>query len=56
MEANSVLLSAWNENDEGHVSEVFKEVSDTWQWIMPSLQDGTAKLEAVQRGYKLAED
>ena len=32
----SVLLSAWNENDEGH-------------WIVPSLQQGPAKLEAVAK-------
>ena len=32
----SVLLSAWNENDEGH-------------WIIPSLQQGPAKLEAVAK-------
>ena len=35
--ALSVLISAWNENDEGH-------------WIIPSLRHGTRKLEAVQRG------
>lgn len=32
----SVLLSAWNENDEGH-------------WIVPSLQQGPAKLKAVAK-------
>lgn len=35
--ANAVVLSAWNEHDEGH-------------WICPSLQDGPQKLEAVKAG------
>ena len=35
--AASVLISAWNENDEGH-------------WVVPSLRHGTRKLEAVRRG------
>ena len=35
--ANAVLLSAWNEHDEGH-------------WICPSLRDGAQKLEAIQAG------
>ena len=35
--ANAVILSAWNEHDEGH-------------WICPSLKDGTAKLEAIKAG------
>ena len=30
-----MLISAWNENDEGH-------------WVIPSLMNGTQKLEAVQ--------
>ena len=30
-----MLISAWNENDEGH-------------WVVPSLMNGTAKMEAVQ--------
>lgn len=37
VEARAALVSAWNENDEGH-------------WIVPSLHRGTEKLEAVQRG------
>ena len=37
VEAESIIISAWNENDEGH-------------WIMPSLLNGTTKLQAVQRG------
>ncbi len=37
VEAQAVIISAWNENDEGH-------------WIVPSLFNGTQKLEAVQRG------
>ena len=41
--AGSVLIGAWNENDEGH-------------WIVPSLDDGTAKLEAVQRGIRAAHE
>jgi hypothetical protein len=36
VDARAVLISAWNENDEGH-------------WVVPSLMNGTAKLEAVQR-------
>jgi len=40
-EAQTIIISAWNENDEGH-------------WIMPSLHNGTAKLEAVQRGIRAA--
>ena len=36
-EAGHVIIGAWNENDEGH-------------WIVPSLEKGTEKLEAVQRG------
>ena len=31
----AVLISAWNENDEGH-------------WVVPSLMNGTQKMEAVQ--------
>ena len=31
-----VMLSAWNENDEGH-------------WIVPSLQDGPVKLDAIAK-------
>jgi hypothetical protein len=41
VEANAVIIGAWNENDEGH-------------WIVPSLLNGTQKLEAVQRGVKEA--
>ena len=41
VEVQAVIIGAWNENDEGH-------------WIVPSLHDGTAKLEAVQRGVKAA--
>eukprot|EP00041_Stephanoeca_diplocostata_P014473 m.263757 g.263757 ORF g.263757 m.263757 type:complete len:157 (-) comp19708_c0_seq42:233-703(-) len=37
VEANAVIIGAWNENDEGH-------------WIVPSLYNGTQKLEAVQKG------
>ena len=37
VEAQTVIISAWNENDEGH-------------WIVPSLFNGTQKLVAVQRG------
>jgi len=37
VEANAVIVGAWNENDEGH-------------WIVPSLLNGTEKLEAVQAG------
>ena len=37
VEAEAIIIGAWNENDEGH-------------WIMPSLLNGTQKLEAVQRG------
>lgn len=35
VEARTVLISAWNENDEGH-------------WVVPSLMHGTQKMEAVQ--------
>ena len=35
VEARAVLISAWNENDEGH-------------WVVPSLMNGTQKMEAVQ--------
>lgn len=35
--ANSVILSAWNEHDEGH-------------WVCPNLKDGTMKLEAIKLG------
>lgn len=35
--ANALILSAWNEHDEGH-------------WVCPSLKDGAAKLEAIKRG------
>ena len=37
--ANAVLLSAWNEHDEGH-------------WICPSLRNGTQKLEAILAAVK----
>ena len=35
--ARAVIVSAWNEHDEGH-------------WIAPSLQDGPVKLEAIRKG------
>eukprot|EP01052_Picozoa_sp_SAG31_P027777 SAG31_NODE_2628_length_5350_cov_48.017901_4_plen_595_part_00 len=35
VDAHAVLISAWNENDEGH-------------WVIPSLMNGTQKLMAVQ--------
>ena len=41
--ANAVILSAWNEHDEGH-------------WICPSLKDGTAKLEAIKAGLSMKHD
>eukprot|EP00038_Savillea_parva_P009713 m.185359 g.185359 ORF g.185359 m.185359 type:complete len:423 (-) comp16422_c0_seq1:186-1454(-) len=43
VEANAVIIGAWNENDEGH-------------WIVPSLLNGTQKLEAVQKGVQEAHD
>jgi hypothetical protein len=43
VEANAVIIGAWNENDEGH-------------WIVPSLLAGTEKLEAIQKGVKQAYD
>jgi hypothetical protein len=42
-QANTVLLSAWNEHDEGH-------------WICPGLQGGTQKLKAIQAGLAQAAD
>lgn len=41
VEANAVIIGAWNENDEGH-------------WIVPSLLNGTQKLQAVQKGVQQA--
>jgi hypothetical protein len=41
VEANAVIIGAWNENDEGH-------------WVVPSLLAGTEKLEAIQKGVKEA--
>ena len=40
--AGAVIVSAWNEHDEGH-------------WICPSLQDGPAKLQAVLAGIQKAQ-
>eukprot|EP00047_Mylnosiga_fluctuans_P014342 m.37633 g.37633 ORF g.37633 m.37633 type:complete len:395 (-) comp5455_c0_seq1:76-1260(-) len=37
--ARTVLISAWNEHDEGH-------------WVCPSLQDGPAKLLAIQEAIR----
>jgi hypothetical protein len=39
--ANAVIISAWNEHDEGH-------------WICPSLHDGAQKLEAIKAGLMLS--
>ena len=41
VEANAVIVGAWNENDEGH-------------WIVPSLLGGTEKLAAVREGVRQA--
>merc|ERR1711935_1113896 len=41
VESNAVIVGAWNENDEGH-------------WIVPSLYNGTQKLEAIQKGVRRA--
>lgn len=35
--SRAILISAWNEVDEGH-------------WILPSREDGPSKLQAIQRG------
>ena len=40
-QSGAVVISAWNEHDEGH-------------WICPSLQDGPAKLQAVLAGIQKA--
>jgi len=41
VESGAVIVGAWNENDEGH-------------WIVPSLYNGTQKLEAIQKGVRQA--